>query len=107
PSVVKPLTYSGGVGTAALWFDPAAFGRSAALTFGNAGKNILVGPGLANYDASVFRNFRFTERWRLQFRGEAFNITNTPHFNNPVAPLEYPSFGHVTGAFGGGRIQLG
>ena len=79
----------------------------AALAFGNAGKNILVGPGLVNYDASIFRNFRFGEHRNLQFRGECFNITNTPHFNNPVAAFENPSFGHVTSAFGERRIQLG
>ena len=38
---------------------------------------------------------------------EAFNITNTPHFNNPVTVLENPSFAHVTSAYGERRIQLG
>ena len=107
PNVVRPVTYRRGVGTAELWFDPTAFERSAALVFGNAGKNILVGPGLVNYDASIFRNFRFREKRNVQFRGEVFNITNTPHFNNPVAALENPSFGHVTSAYGERRIQLG
>jgi hypothetical protein len=108
PDVLKPVTYPRQVGAAALWFEPAGFARSAPLKFGNAGKNILVGPGLVNYDASLFRNFRFGEgRKNFQFRGEVFNITNTPHFNNPVAALENPSFGHVISAYGERRIQLG
>lgn len=106
PNVLKPVSYPQGVGPNGLWFDPAAFTRPAPLQFGNAGKSILVGPGLVNYDASIFRNFRLSERGRLQFRGEAFNITNTPHFNNPVGAFENPSFGHVTSAYGERRIQL-
>jgi hypothetical protein len=107
PSVVKPATYPKEVGPGTHWFDPAAFQRPAPLTFGNAGKNILVGPGLIDYDASIFRTFAFTERLRLQFRGEFFNITNTPHFNNPNGSFESPAFGTVTSAFGERRIQLG
>jgi hypothetical protein len=36
-------------------------------------------------DMSLFREFRPAERWRLEFRAEAFNMSNTPHFNNPAA----------------------
>lgn len=107
PNVIKPVAYPKGVGPNARWFDTTAFARPPALQFGNAGKNILVGPGLVNYDASIFRNFRLQETWRLQLRGEFFNITNTPHFNNPIANFELPAFGSINSAFGERRIQLG
>jgi hypothetical protein len=45
----------------------------------------LRGPGLVNVDLGIFRAFRLSERFQLQLRGEAFNATNTPHFNNPGA----------------------
>ena len=51
--------------------------------FGNAGFNSLRGPHLYNLDLGLFRNFRITERVQLQFRAEAFNLTNTPHFDLP------------------------
>ena len=47
----------------------------------------LRGPGLFNLDGSVFRNFRMTERFNLQFRAECFGATNTPQFNNPGATV--------------------
>jgi len=43
----------------------------------------LRGPGLVNWDFGIFREFGISERWKLQFRAEAFNFTNTPHFKNP------------------------
>jgi hypothetical protein len=43
----------------------------------------MTGPGLANVDVGLFRDFAITERWHVQFRAEAFNFTNTPHFGNP------------------------
>ena len=51
--------------------------------YGNAGNGILEGPGFQNVDASLFKNFRITERVKLQFRSEFFNILNTPLFNVP------------------------
>jgi hypothetical protein len=51
--------------------------------FGNTGRDSFRGPGFFNMDVSLFRNFKITERTTLQFRAEAFSITNTPHFANP------------------------
>ena len=51
--------------------------------FGNTAMNILRGPGLANWDFGLFRKFDVSERWKVEFRAEAFNLTNTPHFSNP------------------------
>jgi hypothetical protein len=71
------------VGPDSAWFDPLAFRDVSQPRFGTSGFNAMRGPGLGNWDFGVFREFRVNERWRLQFRAEAFNFTNTPHFANP------------------------
>jgi len=73
----------GGVGRGSSFFDPLAFGAVTGARFGTAGLNSLRGPGVVNLDLGLFRAFRVSERWTLQFRAEAFNATNTPHFSNP------------------------
>jgi hypothetical protein len=62
-------------------------------TLGNLGRNSVRGPNFANYDVSLFRSFVVKEQTRLELRGEAFNITNTPHFANPVANVSSANFG--------------
>lgn len=87
---VKPVVAKlGGVGRGNSWFDPYAFRPipNNEVRFGNTGRNILRGPGPTNLDASIFRDFALTERFKLQFRAEAFNISNTPAFNNPGATV--------------------
>ncbi|HUQ93672.1 MAG TPA: TonB-dependent receptor [Bryobacteraceae bacterium] len=74
-----------------LWFDPTAFqrvtcnipSRQDLCHYGNAGRNILVSPGQRTLDASGFKNFSLTERFKLQFRAELFNALNTPYFGAP------------------------
>jgi hypothetical protein len=51
--------------------------------FGNAGRNPLTGPSFLNTDFSLFKNFQITERWRGQFRAEAFNLFNVVQLGNP------------------------
>ena len=75
----------GYTGSIASWFDPFAFKPVTDVRFGTAGFNTMRGPGVANLDASLFRSFNITERFKLQFRAEALNFTNTPHFGNPGA----------------------
>lgn len=83
---VKPsVQIIGGAGPGQSYFDPFAFQPVTAARFGNSSLNLLRGPGLVNWDLGVFREFSVKERWRLQFRMEAFNFTNTPHFANPGA----------------------
>jgi hypothetical protein len=65
------------------YFDPLAFRSVSGLRFGNLGFNSLRGPGVTNIDLSVGRDFNITERVKLQFRLESFNLTNTPHFGLP------------------------
>ena len=81
--VLPRVTVLGGTGPGQSYFDPAAFAPVTAVRYGTSGLNILRGPGVANFDLGLFRQFSVTENVKLQFRAEAFNATNTPHFNNP------------------------
>jgi hypothetical protein len=65
------------------YFDPLAYSPVSGARFGTGGHNQLRGPGSSNMDVGVARTFRVTERWAVQIRAEAFNVTNTPHFGNP------------------------
>jgi len=75
----------GGIGPGQSFFDPFAFAPVTAVRFGTAGFNSLRGPGVVNLDLGLFREFRVRERLKIEFRAEAFNATNTPHFSNPGA----------------------
>jgi hypothetical protein len=72
------------------WFDASCFAVPAAATFGNAGRNILVGPGLTNVDLSIFKSFRVAADHRLQFRMEVFNLLNHVNFGQPNATIDAP-----------------
>jgi len=78
--------------------DTPAWQRNAPGTFGNAGRNILRGDGLHNFDLGVSRFFRISERHRLQFRAEVFNLTNHPNFFFPNVNLSSSAFGTITRA---------
>ncbi|GAB4369269.1 MAG: hypothetical protein OHK0021_12300 [Bryobacter sp.] len=102
--LLKPtIEKIGGAGPGQVWYDPSAFGQVRDARFGTAGWNILQSPGIINLDASLFRAFRITERMSLQFRAEAFNLTNTPHFNAPVADVANSRFMQITSTRGTGR----
>ena len=72
------------VGTPTLYFDPCAFTPQVLGTFGNLGRNTLIGPGFSDVDFLVNKHFRRTERSELQFRAEFFNILNRPNFQAPT-----------------------
>jgi Carboxypeptidase regulatory-like domain len=65
------------------WFDPRAFVLPAQGTFGNVARGSLRGPGLFNFDTSLFKKVRITEGLNLQFRAEAFNVLNHANFGYP------------------------
>jgi hypothetical protein len=67
------------------WFNPNAFILPTAGTYGNVGRGVLSGPGLANLDLSLFKNIAFTERLKLQVRAEFFNALNHTNFGTPNA----------------------
>ena len=83
--VMGDVAKLGGIGTGVPFFDPNAFRPVTAVRFGNVGRFSLYGPGMVNLDFGIFRAFKLGEGKDLQFRAEAFNFTNTPHFNNPSA----------------------
>lgn len=93
--------------TTQQWFNTAAFAFSAPGTFGNAGRNILDGPGYQNVNMSLLKNTRLNERVNLQFRAEAFNLFNHPNFNLPDNFLGSPTFGRITSARDPRHIQFG
>jgi hypothetical protein len=78
------------------WFDTSAFVPQAPFTVGSAGRNILYGPQQRHLDLSVFKDFRVAEKWRLQFRAECFNLSNTANFGLPNAQLGSANFGTIS-----------
>ncbi len=108
PNLVHSATANCGDGHLTNCIDASAFALPTPYTYGNAGRNILRGPGLVNVDFSLFKNFHVTERFNLQVRGEAFNLTNTPGFSNPNSTFNTSSFGSITSTANNNRqVQLG
>jgi carboxypeptidase family protein/TonB-dependent receptor-like protein len=89
------------------WFNTAAFAFPPPGTFGNAGRNILNGPGFQNVNASLMKNTAFSETVSLQFRAEVFNLFNHPNFNLPDNFLGSPTFGRISSARDPRHIQFG
>ncbi len=88
------------------WFDPNSYAAPANGTFGSCGVGTIRGPGLHSFDMSLQKEFPFTERQRLEFRGEFINLTNTPILNSPNAGLG-SSQGLLQSSQGARNIQLG
>ena len=89
------------------WFDTTAFAVPARGTFGNAGRNILEGPGLAVVNASLVKSTQVTERLNVQLRLEAFNLLNRVNYDQPDSIVGNPSFGAILSAGNPRRLQLG
>ena len=89
------------------WFNTGAFAFPPPGTFGNAGRNIVDGPGYQSVNASLTKNTNLSEGLNLQLRGEVFNLFNHPNFNLPDNFLGSPTFGQITSARDPRHIQLG
>jgi hypothetical protein len=98
--------------TLQMYFNTSAFAENldedGNIIPGDAGRNIVRGPGYINVDFSLFKDFAITERYRLQARLESFNTLNTPHFSNPGGNLtDATYYGVITNTDGNPRdIQL-
>jgi hypothetical protein len=88
------------------WFNTSAFVSNPVGTFGNSGRNIIRGPGLATVDFSLFKSTTLTERFSLQFRAELFNLLNHTNFGNPGNFIDGPNFGVVTSTNPARQIQF-
>jgi len=84
--VGKPVIHPGSITD---YVDPSAFavpptnGAGIYLRPGTSARDMIRGPGLSNVDFALFKNLAVTERFKLQLRIQAYNLTNTPHFSNP------------------------
>jgi len=100
PGCVAPTT----LGTEAAWYNPCAFVKQASGTLGNDGRNNMFGPGRYNLDSALWRTFRIRERYKLDFRGEAFNVLNHAAWSNPASALNTGVPGKITSAANTARI---
>ncbi len=98
---------------AAQFFNPTAFSAPANGTVGNLGRDTLTGPGLAEWDLSLLKSTRVTERARLQLRAELFNVLNHTNLQTPnavvytSATMQSPTAGIITAAGASRQLQLG
>jgi hypothetical protein len=106
--LVSPPHYTHGSTNDKLlqWFTTSSFTTPADNTFGNVGRNTLIGPGTFNVDFSAHKVFTIRERFRLQYRAEFFNFFNHPQFNNPDTTVTDTNFGRITDARSPRIIQM-
>jgi hypothetical protein len=106
PDVMGNPNVISGKRTIFQWFNTAAFSLPSGTTpnqfpLGNAGRNLVVGPGYANLDSSLAKDFKIEERFTLNLRAEAFNTFNTVHYANPDGDFQSGTFGQITRVIGG------
>jgi hypothetical protein len=105
---IAPVSYPHRINTGNPWFSTSSFAQPVGVAFGSVGRNNRFRPGLFALNVSLFKHFRVTERIDAELRGEAFQLTNTPQFNNPTtsgtnqASLTAATFGYVTSTVGSG-----
>ncbi|WP_263368480.1 TonB-dependent receptor [Edaphobacter bradus] len=91
------------------YFNTAAFSQpvlppGASYVYGNAGRNLIVGPGFINVDASLAKEFAIEHYGKLQIRAEAFNGMNSVHYRNPDGNFQSPTFGMINSTMGDQRV---
>ncbi|MPZ20503.1 MAG: hypothetical protein GEV06_21705 [Luteitalea sp.] len=88
------------------YYDPSAWAPVGAQRFGTSGRNSVRAPGFWNLNLSLFRTFDIGQTARLQFRAEAFHLTNHPQWGNPNLDVSSPNFMEITSASGNRSIRL-
>jgi len=110
PDLVGPVQYSNPrTSLTNNWFNPSSFAPEAYGTFGNAGRNLLRGPGINNFDFGLFKDTKLTESTRLEMRFEFFNLFNHTQFNPNGITTDInagPTFGQELQAYSPRLIQL-
>jgi hypothetical protein len=84
--------------TTGRYFNTAAFSQAPQFTIGNSSRNPVTGPGYQTADVMMGKTFVLTERFRTEFRAEAFNVANTPPLGNPNGSFGSAAFGSITTA---------
>ena len=96
PNVIAGCKPNDGSQTVNRWIDTACFILPLAGTFGDVGRNTLIGPGMVTVDTAVARVFSIKERMRLQLRREGFNAANHSNFQQANGTQNSPLFGRIT-----------
>lgn len=106
PDSLGPATLSSPERSVDRWFDTDAFAKPAPYTFGNLGRNTILGPGYHNWDLSLIKDLQFANDHRLELRFAFFNAFNHPNFENPDGTFGTASFGVVSGARRAREIEI-
>jgi hypothetical protein len=94
-------------GTATEWFNTACYSLPAQYTFGDSGRNTVIGPGYADVDAGLVREARLPNRTRIQLRWEIFNLLNRTNFDTPNRTFGTANFGRIFSAEPAREMQFG
>jgi hypothetical protein len=104
----NPILAGGGPQNGLAYLDATAFAVPVGTPFGNAPRNLVSGPSFNQLDFAANKSFTLTERARLQFRAEFFNLFNHTNFLAPNSNLSSgASFGKITGSYDPRQIQFG
>ena len=114
PDLIANPNLPGGERTPNRWFNTGAFvappiiydAQGAYSIPGNEARNVVTGPGLASWDATLERHFRLSEKLNMVFRTDFFNLTNHPNFNRPGLIVGTSQFGEITSANNSRQIQF-
>lgn len=114
---IAPVEIDGAIGPNHQWFQKTSFAQPTGTNWGNLGRNELTGPGTFGLNIALSKSFTAHEgRYKLDFRAESLNFSNTPQFSNPGTSLTSSNFGQITGTratgtgvngTGGGRVIQG
>jgi hypothetical protein len=96
PNLIGQLILPSSQRTPNMWFNTAALALPVPFTFGNLGRNVVVGPGLENFDFGAYKYFLITERHRLQFRADFFNLLNHVNLGQPGATFGNSTFAKIS-----------
>ncbi len=114
PNAAPGVSYAAANQSITSWFNNilagqpgSAFALPPPYTYGNMSRVLpnMNGPRFFDIDASVFKDFKPTERLKLEFRAEAYNLTNTPSFSIPNGSVTSATFGRVTSTSNGGPLH--